>query len=76
MKGHHWHPWGIFFVGVTVAALMLAVICLVIWGLWTNVVPYFWPTGPQEVINPEYWKFYFAILLFIILRKLFFGDQK
>jgi len=76
MKDHHWHPWGIFVVGVAVASLTLSIVCLITWGLWVNVVPHFWPTGPQEIINPDYWNFYFAVLLFIILRKLFFGDQK
>lgn len=41
-----------------------------IWGLWTNVMPYFWPDGPEEVTNPPFWMFTGALLLIAFVRRI------
>lgn len=38
---------------LAVAALLLALP----WLVWVNVLPYFWPDGPEQFINPPYLMF-------------------
>ncbi len=76
MKAHYWHPLGLLASAIVIAVIVTAPLCVPLWGLWTAVLPYFWPTGPQGVVNPEFWKFFLVVLLFALLRKLFVGDAK
>jgi len=51
--------------GVVLALSLSAV--AVLWLLWGAVVPFFWPTGPLEIIDPPYWSFVGALVLVKLL---------
>lgn len=40
-----------------------------VWAVWINVLPYFWPEGPEEITSPSFWMFVGAIFL-IAMAKL------
>jgi hypothetical protein len=59
----------IVFVGVTAGILGI------IWWLWCFVFGYFWPTGPEQFINPAFLPFaigwvFILFLLRVIGRQL------
>lgn len=41
------------------------------WWLWTTVWTYFWPTGPQQLISPDFWVFLAGALLLQWLASFF-----
>jgi len=43
------------------------------WCLWTWVFMQLWPTGPQAIINPDYWVFVGMIFLVSFIGGLLFG---
>jgi hypothetical protein len=59
----------VILVFLIATAIVMAVVAP-FWFLWVNVVPYFWPEGPKEVIEPSYWMFVGGVLLVHWLTKL------
>lgn len=46
---------------VVVITLAVVLACmLVVHTVWTWVLPYFWPAGPEEIIRPNFWMFTLA----------------
>lgn len=43
-------------VGVAFVAI-LAGFYGAVWWLWCSVLGYFWPTGPSQIIHPDFWMF-------------------
>lgn len=43
--------------------LIVLVINLIAWWLYTTVMQYFWPDGPERIINPDFWMFFAGALL-------------
>lgn len=43
--------------------LIALIVNLIGWGLYTTVMQYFWPDGPERIINPDFWMFFAGALL-------------
>lgn len=56
---------------LTLGVLIFILMNVPLWLLWTAVVPYFWPSGPNQVIDPPFWMFLGGIVLAsLVLRSL------
>lgn len=55
-------------LGVAMCIAVTAGILGIIWWFWCFVFGYFWPTGPEQLINPEFLPFAigWVFILFII----------
>jgi hypothetical protein len=56
-----------FSLGFTLIVCILLIIYAAIWGVWINVMPALWPTGPQEITQPDY----IVFAGFMLLLKVF-----
>lgn len=43
-----------------------------IWWLWCGVLGYFWPAGPEQIIDPGFWPFVGLLLLLSIIGRILF----
>lgn len=58
-------------VMIAIVVIIIALVALPIWALWCWVLPQLWPTGPAALIQPSYWLFVGALILF----RLMFGGS-
>lgn len=63
MKQHEKYEWYIWVLGIAFIVVIFLAIALAFWLVWTSVVPYYFPTGPEEVIRPDFWMFAGGMLL-------------
>ena len=54
----------VVFIIVILAGLYGAV-----WWLWCAVLGYFWPSGPAQIIHPDFWMFVGAWILLSLVFK-------
>jgi hypothetical protein len=60
---------------VSAAALIIALVLGIYWlawSAWCYVLPYFWASGPQNIIRPDFWMFVIAALLLSWVGRLLF----
>jgi energy-coupling factor transporter transmembrane protein EcfT len=62
---------GLIALFVVVVAIVAAIIGLfffampfLVWLMWKAVMHYFWATGPQRIIDPDFW--YFCLAYYIV----------
>lgn len=67
------HKVAYFSLGLTLIVCILLIIYAAIWGVWINVMPAIWPTGPLEITQPDYLVFAGFMLLLKIFASLLRG---
>jgi len=60
-------------IGLAIGAGLVLAIFWLLWMLWCAVMPALWPTGPQQLIQPNYWLFVGAWILARFLGRAIFG---
>ena len=63
----------VFIAAVAVAVPVVLAVFWLLWMLWCAVMPALWPTGPQQLIQPNYWLFVGAWILARFLGGAIFG---
>jgi len=69
--------YGVVCIGglAAIAALVLGVYWL-LWALWCWVMPQLWPTGPANLIQPNFWLFVAAWCLMSLVGRAIFGGSQ
>lgn len=68
MKAHEKYGWYFWVLGLAYIVGILLAVSGLFWLIWTSVLPYYWPTGPEEVIHPDFWMFSGTLILLKFLQ--------